>query len=232
MIWYQAVELALDAPSAYAVELILQPETVENEDYVVRPRTWDGYRDGDHAPNLAKVCLAESHAPGTAKWFGGPIYYAFQGKLTNYFDIDEYLSAHPQIGPIIYPREEFIADLPIRELKFSAISDCMMLDGMDLLEAIVLLLESGILSRDRRRTDIALKLYVDACPKITEIPQLRFDFTRMFDMIESRYAPTVRMNWDDFVPPWYVRMPDLEDPMISISDLRSETLAQTTSVKE
>ncbi len=225
MVWYQAVELALRARSAYAVERRLQPENVRRVDYVIRQGNWDGYRDGKHVPNIAKVRLAEGAAPGTAKWFGGPIYHALRGKLTNFFHIDDYLSAHSVIGPMIYPQEEFLDGVPIRQLKHSAISDCIALEGMDLLEAIILLLESGLLSRDRRRTDRALELYVAASPKIAAIPQLRFDFPRLFEMIEHRYTPTIDVDWDDFIPPWFVRMPDKEDPRCSIAELRAEALA-------
>jgi hypothetical protein len=226
MVWYQAVELALGVQSAYAVERMLQPENVKQRvDYVVRQGNWDGYRDGRHVPNMANVQLAENAAPGTAKWFGGPIYHALRGKLTNFFHIDEYLSTHPAIGPIVFPREKFLDDMPIRQLKHCAIADCIALEGMDLLEAIILLLESGLLSRDRRRTNRALELYVAASTKISEMPQLKLDFPRVFDMIEHRYTPTIEADWDDFIPPWFVRMPDKEDPRRSIAELRAEALA-------
>lgn len=230
MVWYQAVELGLGAPSAYAVERMLQPEKVKRVGDVVRPGNWDGYRDGKHVPNIAKIQLADNAAPGTAKWFGGPIYYALSGKLTNFFHIDEYLSAHPEIGPIVYPLEEFLGDEPIRQLKLSAISECIRLDGMDLLEAIILLLESGLMSRDRRRTDRTLELYVAASSKIAEVPQLRLDFPRIFEMIENRYTPMISVDLDDFIPPWFVRMPNVEDPRVTISELKAEALAQPAPV--
>ena len=50
-VWFYAVKARSGLPSAYAIELAIEPSIVKHKEAgVVRPRKWDGYQTGLRVP--------------------------------------------------------------------------------------------------------------------------------------------------------------------------------------
>lgn len=80
-LWFFNVKRISGLPSAYAIELALEPDSVRRnaDGAVLRPRKWDAYEKGQRVPQWADkrayaVELAEQRFPGTAEYFDAPIW--------------------------------------------------------------------------------------------------------------------------------------------------------------
>jgi hypothetical protein len=104
------------------------------------------------------------------------------------------------------------------------ISKCAKLEGIDLLEVVILLLEFGKSSQSWEISKPALNLYKLVSPKITSIPQLQGFLPDIFEAIELRYTPDAAIQYDEFLPPWHVRMYNLYEKIVDIDALREEAL--------
>jgi hypothetical protein len=237
-IWYQAVEIALGKGCATAVELFLEPEKDKlDADNKIRPRRWRGYRDGIRVPKKTAhvscaVEVAEPEAPGTARWFLSPMWRALKGEFLDRYEIEDALSKSESIGSIIFCNKDSLglteADLQeydsniqtqlvaAHNLVLDNIGQCTELEGRDLLEAVVLLLEHGRLSGSLAVTRRALDLYDASSRKISEIPELRRHLRVFFEAIEDRYTPIFNTPAKEIFPPWHARLPDLVEEYFDI----------------
>lgn len=244
-IWYQAVEDGLGLDNPYAVELYLEGERVKpDKDGIKRPRKWRNFSQGKRTPadnpgTLNVFDLAERHAPGTARWFRSPMWRALKGAIDSSAELRRLIAGAPALRRIVLSESDPVdfaipaqGDIPPLEgsasfIAFEAerIPDCAALEGLDLLEAIILLLEYGHLARMPSVTVRALDLYTRVSPKICEITELRYTNTLFFDEVEWRYASDIDLPPEEIFPPWHVRMPELTEQIYDIPALRREALA-------
>lgn len=246
-IWYQAVELGLGLSSPIAVELLLEGDRVKpDSDGIKRPRKWRNFCDGKRTPSdnpgaLNVFDIAECHAPGTARWFRSPLWKALKGQFEHPDDLLELLCELPAIQGVIFPGSEHLEyDIPtenghhaltgiapLRKFEVDRIGECVGLDGLDLLEAIVLLLEYGQSTRNQSITSRSLDLYRAASPKICKIAELRYSFELLFEELEGRYTCFADVPPDEIFPPWHVRMPQLTQQIYDIDILRAAAFTTT-----
>lgn len=244
MIWYQAVEDGLGLDSPITVELRLEGDRVKpDKDGIKRPRKWRQFSLGLRTPedipgNLNVFDIAEHEARGTARWFRSPMWKVLNGKIRSAGDVRKLISALPALNSIVLsvskpidvdiPAQGDLASIqgsaPFVRFEAARIDDCINLDGLDLLEAIVLLLEYGHLSCATSIISRALELYRAASPKICKIPALRYTFDLFFEAVEARYASPIDVMPDDIFPPWHVRMPELTQRTYDIDAMRKTAL--------
>lgn len=98
-VWFYAVKARSGLPSAYAIELAIEPSIVKHKEAgVVRPRKWDGYQTGLRVPQRMvgkpySVVIADQNYPGTASYFDSPIWAVLRGDQLNQRWIDDNLKA-------------------------------------------------------------------------------------------------------------------------------------------
>jgi hypothetical protein len=228
VLWYAAVKEALGLPSAYRIEQLLDSDKfVQVEGETRRNSKWDRYSRGERVPidkPDGSIERAELRAPGTARWFRSPIWDVLHDRPITRFEIEDYLAGIPNIRPLIFEFQDFEdqADgeydpespaLPaIRELNVEGIPKSEELGGIDLLESTILLLAAAHVSGSTKLMDAARALYVAATPKIAETFKVSRYFPEGFEAIEDRFTQNADTDWnDEFVPPWHVRLPDLQD---------------------
>jgi hypothetical protein len=228
VLWYSAVKEALGLPSAYRIEQLLDSDKfVQVEGETRRNSKWDRYSRGQRVPNIkpdSSIERAELQAPGTSRWFLSPIWSVLQGRPMKRHEVEAYLENSPAILAVIFPQksnwkfpknsddisEKDHAQFPGRSIVLDNVPSCVNLEGIDLLEATVLLLAAGVDSGSEKLTKAARDLYVSATPKIEEIITISNYFPEFFDAVEHHFAKNADTDWnDDFVPPWFVRLPDL-----------------------
>jgi hypothetical protein len=245
MIWYQAVEIGLDLVSPTSVELFLEGDRVKPDaDGIKRPRKWRNFSQGIRTPKdipgkLNVYDIADRQAPGTALWFRSPMWKALKGKLANKYEVEAALAESEAIAAIIFEYEvlefddEYRQELGLddsdppptyRRFRPDNINRCIDLDGVDLLEAVILLLEFGSASGSLEITRQALELYKASSPKIAKIPEITAFLPEIFEAIEFKYTPDVNAQYDEFLPPWHVRLPDLYEKIVDIEAMREEAL--------
>lgn len=244
-IWYQAVEDGLGLNGPIAVELSLEGDRVKPEkDGIKRPRKWKKFCLGTRTPpdipgTLNVYDIAERKAPGTSRWFRTPMWKALKGEYEHPEDLLMAFRGLPALRrTVISESEPFEFAIPARGIlpaiegsapfvKFATnrIGDCINLDGLDLLEAVVFVLEYGYLTRTPSITERSLNLYKEASPKICEIPALRYTFEQFFGAVEGKYTCVVDLEPEDIFPPWHVRMPELTQKIYDIDAMRKEALA-------
>jgi hypothetical protein len=203
-------------------------------------RKWNDFGIGKHLPNgphdpsgpFSEVMIAESHAPGTARWFISAMWRALMDKDLDRYEIEDALSKSEPIGSIIFCNKDSLglteADLQkydsniqtqlvaAHNLVLDNIGQCTELEGLDLLEAVVLLLEHGRLSGSLAVTRRALELYDASSRKISEVPELRRHLPVFFEAIEDRYTPIFNTPANEIFPPWHARLPDLIEEYFDI----------------
>jgi hypothetical protein len=229
MIWYQAVEISLDLDGPIAVELFLEGNRVKRDaDGIKRPRKWRNFCQGKRTPKdipgaLNVFDIADRHVPGSSRWFRSTIWRALKGGFRDHLDIEQQLMRVPSIYSLLWPEDEFIYfdDFegeklpPLKQFRLDKINDCQNLEGIDLVEAVVLLLELGKILPSVEGSERALDLYGSTVPKMAKIPALELHFPDLFDAIENRYVPVHRTSPDEAFEPWQHRMPDFTNRVMT-----------------
>lgn len=214
MIWYRAVEHGLGATSAYAVTQHLEPHTIRpGKDGITRTRKWEGYRDGKHVPkdsndSTSMVSLAERFSAGTAQWFRSPLWKALREQFSHHQEVENRILEIEYLHPILYQTTHFDGS-SAHSFKPEGINMCAELDGLCLLESVILALEYAHLTRHPELISKSRNLYVDVSLRISEIVPVSFHYLEMLDTLEYRYLPSAASPWtDDSILPWYVRLPE------------------------
>ena len=82
--------------------------------------------------------------------------------------------------------------------------------SLDLIEAVVLLLERGRAAQWPELTTAAVALYDTVTEKIARIPEIERNYGAFFDAIEGRYLRLTIEESSHYLPSWHVRLRDVE----------------------
>ena len=213
MIWYDAVWLARHR--ARSTDGKAWQTRTEVRDLTKHFGKWAPYRRGENVPNdpstqTNPIEVAEAGVPGTARWFRSPIWKAIHGKLTNWGEIDEHLLGIASAAAALFPATDQLAGLPVIKLDVGGVPKCSQLTGLDLIETIVLLLERGRAAQWPELTTAAVALYDAVTEKIARIPEIERNYGAFFAAIEGRYLRLTIEESSHYLPPWFVRLRDVE----------------------
>jgi hypothetical protein len=250
--WYLAVQLRLQVSTAHAVEVRVESDNkAKRAAKFAGARRWAGYRDGTRVPQdihglLNPIDMAEKIAVGSARWFRSPMWNALKGQFAHHDDVTDALSDIKSVASVVFSDgnwvsldEQDLRDFDIegsqplaasRTIVADSIAGCANLDGIDLLETVILLLEHGRLSASLTITRRALDLYAAASRKIAVIPEVGAVLPGIFEVIEARYAPNLVAPPEEIFSPWHVRMPDLVEKIWDVAAMRAEALVATDAV--
>lgn len=247
--------LGLDSPIAVEL-FLEGDRVKRDHDGIKRPRKWRHFSQGKRTPKdvpgtLNVYDIAERQAPGSARWFRSPIWPALKDEFSTKYEVEDALSKLEPIATMIFKHETFglsaeeLQDLADEMAELTAKLDrvptqltathnvepenivlCAEFDELDLLEAVILLLEHGRLSGSLSVTRRALELYEASSTKIAAMPELAAALPTIFEKIESRYASNINTPYDEYFPPWHFRMPGLFEQVYDIAAMRAEALKQ------
>jgi hypothetical protein len=144
-------------------------------------------------------------------------------RVRDHLDIEQQLMNVPSIYSLLWPKDEFVYfdDFegeklpPLKQFRLDKINACQNSGEIDLVEAVVLLLELGKISPSVEVSKRALDLYGSTVPKMAKIPALELHFSELFDAIENRYVPGHRKSPDEAFEPWQHRMPDFTNSVMA-----------------
>jgi hypothetical protein len=175
-LWFHVVKLCSGLPSAYAVELALEPELVQLRiGGVVRPRKWDSYASGARVPRRIKgkryaVELAEARFPGAAQYFDSPIWPVLRGEAVTQAWVDRQLRAmSPAILDILLQQHPIIGDWQFGEFDEDRARRLAELGSFEALTAAVLLTTKSERIASARLRELALLTYRHLQPAITRL---------------------------------------------------------------
>lgn len=179
-LWFHNVKRISGLPSAYAVELALEPEKVRrNEDkMILRPRKWDAYAKGDRVPGRKPnkpyaVDLAESRFPGAARYFESPIWPLLRKDKVSKGWIDAQLRRLSEAITSILLQQDAVG--PDGELYFAdfdqASADRLArLGSFEALSAVILLVAKSELISSPDLRQYALNSYIAMLPALKSSP--------------------------------------------------------------
>lgn len=208
-IWYDAVKFARDrARSEHGRAWQTRPETRELTKHFGK---WAPYRRGEHVPNdpssqTNPIDVAEASVPGTARWFRSPIWSAVQGNLSNWLEIEDYLLAIAGNSAMLCREPQVFHGKPVRKIAVEHVVKSASLDGLDLIETVVLLLERGRTRQWHELTRAAIGLFDATTEKIAHIPEIQRNYGPFFEAIERRYINSAFDEASNFLEPWHVRL--------------------------
>ena len=203
-LWFRATKTKSGLPSAYAIELSLEPGRVQRvKAGVIRPRKWDTYAAIERVPSKESLALAEARYPGTARIFDSPVRKLLRGDPVSVDWIYSQLLSLPEdFVELLFIPAHF--ELPasrlrrvLRAFKAQQSIELASLGGLHALEAAVLLMKLGELmpSPDLRR--LARESYIRSQPSMRVEFELAPALEGLFDFIDTTF------------PLWLYRRPDL-----------------------
>jgi len=191
-LWFHVVKLRSGLPSAYAIELALEPELVQRRTGgVVRPRKWDGYASGARVPSRTKgkpyaVEVAEARFPGAAAYFESPMWAVLRGVPVTKAWIDSQLQTmSPAVRGILMVQRASGQDWQFGQLD----DDCAMrlaeLGSFEALAAAVLLTAKSERIASPQLRELALSSYRDVRPRIHSLPETAPFAAELFGVIDG-----------------------------------------------
>ncbi|MFV0645414.1 MAG: hypothetical protein ACK5NN_13105 [Sphingomonadaceae bacterium] len=209
MVWFDAVRVASGLPTAEKIEAYLEPEKVKRSGGKLSK--WAKYRDGrsvpkDPSPQDNSIEIAEAALPGTARWFRSPIWKVLCGETISWIALHEHLFFSSSAGSFLFPDPVLFDGKPVLELDASQTLDCQSLDSIELIEAVVLLLERGREAQSVQQMQSASQLYEITTKKVARIPELARNYGNFLDAVERRFFPLLARGHDDPFSPWHVRL--------------------------
>ena len=160
-LWFHMLKLRSGLPSAYAIEVTLEPSLVTRRvGGVIRPRKYDSYKNGKRVPSRIaghgySVDIAEASYPGTAAYFDSPIWPALRRETLEPHWIELQLSRmSPRLTAVLFKSVSASAQERPRLKHFDACSVDQLVDqcSFEALAALVLLtcLSEAIASTELR----------------------------------------------------------------------------------
>lgn len=189
-VWFQAVSL-MTGKSAYQLEKHFHPEQIRRgEDWIIRPRRWDRYKNGVMVPQDIKGGLidqVEQEVQGSAAWFRLPLWEAIQHKpLTQDGVNQQLLNLESDVTDILFKP----ADGMFREraaFTKELAEQLAALGSLDALAAIFLLVrESEVLGSPEMRV-VTLHAYRLIQPDIAACPPFHTLHATLFSYLDSQF---------------------------------------------
>jgi hypothetical protein len=193
-LWFEVVKLRSGLPSAYAIELALEPPAADQGSAKVwRPRKWDGYESGRKVPTPQEgrrdsVAVAEAAYPGTARWFDSPLWPVLKKQpVDKYFVHDALRSLDASVVNLLMHgvtlgerrRREL---LPLDESHLIQLAE---LGTFDALVATVLLIKLSEIVGSPDLREWSLNTYRDLQPAIAHAPETCKLYPELFSFIDS-----------------------------------------------
>jgi hypothetical protein len=191
-LWFSAVLQISGLPSAYAVELHLDPG---RDPLVDKPRKWEEYRNGERVPTrmvgkVYAVDSAEEAFRGTAKYFESPLWKALKGEALSIGEVDAQLERLGSAITVILFELRRAERGTFFQLKNFGLSEARVLARLGTFEALVaavLLMLKGQLIASPDLRDMALRAYVDMQDALMSSPDVRDHADELFSFIDSTF---------------------------------------------
>lgn len=195
-IWFYVVKARSGLPSAYAIELDLEPHIVRRgADRLRRPRKWDGYEAGRRVASrrpgrVGSIEVAESRFPGTARFLESPLRTLLRKSAVSLRWIDDQLLALPEtlVDLLFEPRPA--SSTLARQLRpFNGVLawELSVLGGFDGLVASVLLMKRAELIPSPEMRGFAWAAYLKAQPSVLASPEVAPMAAELFLAIDANF---------------------------------------------
>ena len=183
-VWFYAVKAKSGLPSAYAIELAIDPSIAKGKwDDMKRPRKWDGYQTGLRVPQRItgkpySVHIAEVLYPGTAVYFESPIWAVLRGDQMNQWWIDDQLKVmSPEIAEILnVSAPPFLQENPdpdrFRKFDEEAAYRLAEIGTFEALTALILLVKKSELISSHELRSMVLNAYHHCQQWLREVPEI------------------------------------------------------------
>ena len=179
--WFHIVKARSGLPTAYAVELLFDPEFVtRSADGVNRPSKWKGYENGDHVPQRIAgkkyaVDVAEVHLPGTSWYFDSPLWRVLKGEKLTAIETERYLrSFKDPIAAVLLTQAPRTGESDWRLGDFDEASalELAQIASFDALTAVVLLIARSEAIASPHLRDLAFQSYIAMQQLLQDCPDL------------------------------------------------------------
>lgn len=175
-LWFHVVKLRSGLPSAYAIELALEPEAVRRnaDGTVLRPRKWDAYEKGNRVPKRMAnkpyaIDLAEAHFPGAARYFEAAIWPVLRKETVTRNWLDSQLRQLDETVMDILLHPDMVGlggELHFADFDQASANRLTELGSFDALTAVVLLVAKSELISSPDLREFALNSYFGMLPAL------------------------------------------------------------------
>lgn len=195
-IWFCAVQARSGLPSAYAIELDLEPHLVRRSaDGQWRPRKWDAYEAGRRVPKRRKsgmgsIEIAEARFPGTVKYLESPLRTLLRKPAVSLRWIDDQLLAlsEPVVDLLFEPRPaSSTVARHLRPFDGTRAWQLATLGGFDSLVASVLLMKRAELIPSPEMRGFAWAAYLKSQPSVLALPEVAPMAAELFLAIDAGF---------------------------------------------
>jgi len=193
-LWFHVVKLRSGLPSAYAIELALEPYLVKRSaDGIVRPGKWDTYEDGSRVPQRMvgkqySVDVAEARYPGTAAYFDSAIWPVLRGEKLAASEIERQLHLLSDDVVAVLFSGDVRGDATQwrrREFDEAAASTLANIGSFDALVAAVLLVAKSEAIALPRLRDLAFNCYLALQSAVEGLPEIAPFASELFLAIDN-----------------------------------------------
>lgn len=220
-VWFAAVKARSGLPSAYAIELALQPELVRRHpDGLQRPRKWDAYEAGRRVPQRTAgkpyaVDLAEARFAGTAAYFNSPLWPILRRERSDTHTIERQLARlDPSVTQVIFEQDVVPGQKPGPTRRFNLDASCWLgaLGSFDALVAAVLLMTKAELIASPSLRQYAMGAYLEMQPGVAALPEVAPVAEELFHAIDATCK-----HW------LYLRPDERQEVVIFSNEIRRKT---------
>lgn len=193
-IWFCAIKARSGLPSAYAIELDLEPHLVHRSpDGQRRPRKWDAYEAGRRVPTRRKdgmgsIEIAEARFPGTVRYLESPLRTLLRKRAVGLPWVDDQLLTLPEPVVNLLFEPQAMSSALARQLRpFDAVraQQLALLGGFDGLVAAVLLMKRAELIPSPVMRSLAWDAYLQIQPSVLAQPEVAAMATGLFLAIDA-----------------------------------------------
>lgn len=194
-LWFHVLKLVSGLPSAYAIELALEPDSVrlKSDGTVLRPRKWDAYEKGTRVPKRMAnkpyaVDMAEARFPGAAPYFESPIWAVLRKEVRTKDWIDSQLrqfSSH--VTDILLMKDVFgpNGEKYFADFGQAAADKLSALGSFEALSATILLAAKSELISSPDLRSFAFNSYIAMLPALESQPDtapFMYELSRRIDV--------------------------------------------------
>lgn len=193
-VWFHAVKQHSGLPSPYAIETTLEPDRFRNlADGIRRSSTWDGYAKGTRVPRRLPgrkyaVELAEVAYPGTATYFGSPVWRVLKRELRDTGEVNDLIGGLNAAVRDILVQEVVRWDRPERvfvDFDEDAVARLAAIGSFEALGAALLLVTKSELIGFPPLREAALDCYFRMQPALAALPELEPFAEELFLLVDT-----------------------------------------------